>query len=357
MLGNEKSGLPAGSMGLEHDGSQEVPSEVFASQDSNWFKRLLPWLVSLSLVGWLLWPYRIAERRAVLTDAFAQASRWAIVVSLCGSIVIWLLDAYATARTLQRWKTPITLREMCLIRGATALFDAINPALGQAVLTLVVYRRGTPLGHAVLLVLLMNLVFIVHIAVVSGIGLLAGAAPDAALMSLLVQLALGSTIMYLAVIALRPAALARNATMRWLMDAGLSGHGWAFLYRIPNMVALIGAQVLFMRCFGINLPLDVSLFYLPALMFIVGMPLSVQGLGPGQIASVNFFSAYVSGDPANAEATILACGFAGAALTTLGAICIGLCCLTTTTGRESVAAVRSARRSSAEPSVGTVDRA
>jgi hypothetical protein len=128
------------------------------------------------------------------------------------------------------------------------------------------------------------------------------------------------------------------------MDAGISGHAWAFLYRVPNMVALIGAQVLFMRCFGIDLPLDVSLFYLPALMFIVGMPLSVQGLGPGQIASVNFFSNYVSGNPANAEATILACGFAGAALTTIGAILIGLCCLTTATGRNSVAAVRSVKR-------------
>lgn len=347
MLGSEKSGVPAGPIGVERV-DPEVPSEVLASQDSSWPKRLLPWLVSLTLVGWLLWPYRIAERRAFLVDAFSQASRWAYVVSVCGFIAIWMLDSYATARTLQRWKTPVTFREMCLVRGATALFDAINPALGQAVLTLVVYRRGTPLGHAVLLVLLMNVVFVVQIAVISGLGLLAGAAPDATVMALFVELALGSTFVYLAVIALRPAALARNATMRWLMDAGLSGHAWAFLYRIPNMVAAIAMQALFMRCFGIDLPLDVTLFYLPALMFIVGMPLSVQGLGPGQIASVNFFSAYVSGDPAHAEAAILACGFAGAALTTIGAIICGLCCLTTTTGRDSVAAVRSARRNAAQ---------
>ena len=342
MLGNEKSGGPASATSLEAGG--EIPSELLATQDTNWVKRLLPWLVSLSLVTWLLWPYRVAEQRAVLANAFSQASRWAIVVSLCGSLVIWSLDSFATARTLRRWGTRITLREMCLIRGATALFDAINPALGQAVLTLVIYRRGTPLGQALLIVMLMNVVFIVHIAVISGLGLLAGAAPDSALMALLVQLALGGTAVYLAVIALRPAFLARNATMRWLMDAGISGHAWAFLYRVPNMIAIIGAQVLFMRCFGIDLPLDVSLFYLPALMFIVGMPLSVQGLGPGQIASVNFFSSYVSGSPANAEATILACGFGGAALTTLSAILIGLCCLTTATGRDSIAAVRAAKR-------------
>ena len=347
MLGNEKSaGRPVGAGGTnEALRADAVPSEVLASQNSSWVQRLLPWVVSISVVGWLLWPYRVVEQRAVLVSAFSQASRWAIAISLAGAIVIWLSDAYATARTLQRWGTPIGVWETCLIRGATLLFDAINPALGQAVLTLVVYRRGMPLGQALLLVMLMNVIFIVHIAVISGAGLLAGGAPEAGLMSWLVGIALTSTALYLGIVALRPRAFARNATLRWLMDAGLSGHAWAFLYRVPNMVALIVAQVLFMRCFGIDLPWGVSLLYLPALMFIVGMPLSVQGLGPGQIASVNFFSAYVPGDSAHAEAVILACGFAGAALTTLNAILIGMCCLTTNTGRSSVATVRSARRS------------
>jgi hypothetical protein len=325
--------------------TEEVPSEVLASTNSSWAQRLLPWVVSISLVAWLLWPYRVPEQRALLANAFSQASRWTAVVAFLGAVVIWLTDAYATARTLQRWGTPIGLGETSLIRGATLLFDAINPALGQAVLTLVVYRRGTPLGQALLLVMLMNVVFIVHIALISGAGLLAGGAPEAGLVSWLVGIALAWTLLYLALVALRPAVLARNPTMRWLMDAGISGHAWAFLYRVPNMIVLILVQVLFMRCFGIDLPWDVSLLYLPALMFIVGMPISVQGLGPGQIASVSFFSPYVVGDAANAEATILASGFAAAALTTLNAIVIGLCCLTSRTGRDSVAAVRSAKRS------------
>jgi|GEM_PF-3809033 hypothetical protein len=322
----------------------EVPSEVLATQNTSLIQRLLPWVVSVSIVGWLLWPYRVPEQRALLANAFSQADRSVIIISFAWAVVIWLTDAYATARTLQRWGTAISLRETCLIRGATLLFDAINPTLGQAVLTLVVYRRGSSLGQALLLVMLMNVIFIVHIAVISGAGLLTGAAPAAGLTTWLVGIALGSTALYLIIVAMRPAALAKNPTLRWLMDAGLSGHAWAFLYRLPNMVALIVAQVFVMRCFNIDVPWGVSLLYLPALFFIVGMPLSVQGLGPGQIASVSFFSAYTPGDAATAEATILACGFAGAALTTLNAIIIGLCCLTTRTGRDSVAAVRSARR-------------
>lgn len=340
MVGNENSAeLPGSVTGPER---ADVPDEVIASQNAGWVRRILPWAVSLSVVAWLLWPYREPENRAVLMHAFSQASRWTVLVSVLGGVVVWLTDSYATARTLQRWGTPIGYRETALIRGATALFDVINPALGQAVLTLVVYRRGTPLSHAILVVLLMNVAFIVHIAVISGAGLLSGAGPDSTIMPWLVAIALGSTTIYLVLIALRPAVLAKNETFRWLMDVGLSGHAWAFLYRLPNMVALITAQVAFLSCFGINLPLQVSLFYLPALMFIVGMPISVQGLGPGQIAAVSFFGAYVSGDPASAEATILASGFAGAALTTGTAIVIGLCCLSTETGRNAVSAIRTA---------------
>lgn len=323
-------------------GQAEIPSEVIASQNASWMQRILPWLVSLSVVLWLLWPYRAPEQRAVLMNAFSQASHWTVPVSAIGFLIIWLTDSFATARTLQRWGTPIGFRETSLIRGSTMLFDAINPALGQAVLTLVVYRRGTPLAHAILVVLMMNVAFIVHIALISGVGLLAGGAPETAIMSWLVGLSLGWTTIYLTLIALRPAFLAKNETFRWLMDAGLSGHAWAFLYRLPNMAALIIAQVVFLSCFGIELPLYVSLFYLPALLFIVGMPISVQGLGPGQVAAVSFFSAYVAGDPASAEATILASGFASAALGTAVSIVIGLCCLSTETGRNSVAAVRTA---------------
>jgi hypothetical protein len=276
----------------------------------------------------------------LLIDAFVRASSWTLALAIVAPLCLWLSDCYATARTLQRWGTAISLRETCLIRGATALFDAINPALGQAVLTVVVHRRGTPWRKALLLVLLMNVIFLVQIALAAGLGLAAGAAPEGGIVALLVVGALALTVVYLGVVALRPAVFARNRTLAWLAETGIRGHAWAFLYRLPNTAVLIGWQVLLMRCFGIDLPLTVALFYLPPVMFIVGMPISVQGIGPGQLAAVAFFAGYVGGDRAAAEATVLACGFAGSAVTTLGAIVIGLSCLTTDTGRRSLAALR-----------------
>jgi hypothetical protein len=322
--------------------TSQSASAGLAVQNAGWMRRLLPWAVSLTVVSWLLWPYRTAHGRALLVDAFARASGWTLALAIVAPLGLWLTDCYATARTFQRWGTAITLRETCLIRGATALFDAINPALGQAVLTIVVHRRGTPWRQALVVVLLMNVIFLVQIALASGLGLVAGAAPEGGIVTLLVVGALALTAVYLGVIALRPAVFVRNRTWAWLADMGLRGHAWAFLYRLPNAAVLIGWQVLLMRCFGIELPLTAALFYLPPVMFIVGMPISVQGIGPGQLAAVAFFADYVGGDRAAAEATVLACGFAGTAVTTLGAIVIGLSCLTTDTGRRSLAALRDA---------------
>jgi len=322
--------------------TSQSASVVLPVQKAGWLQRVLPWIVSLAVVSWLLWPYRTEQGRALLIDAFARASSWTLALAIAAPISLWLSDAYATARTFQRWGTPISLKETCLIRGATALFDAINPALGQAVLTVVVHRRGTPWRQTLVIVLLMNVIFLVQIALVSGVGLVAGAAPEGGIVSVLVTGALALTVVYLGVIALRPAVFARNRTLAWLADMGLRGHAWAFLYRLPNAGVLIGWQVLLMRCFGIELPLTVALFYLPPLMFIVGMPISVQGIGPAQLAAVAFFAGYVGGDRAAAEASVIASGFAATALTTLGAIVIGLSCMTTDTGRRSLAALRDA---------------
>lgn len=333
-------------------GSGQSVSSVAASADdastalappAGLARRLLPWVVTLAVVGWLLWPYRSEEGRALLFNAFSKASGWTIPVGLAATVCVWLADSFAVARTFQRWGAKIELRETCLLRGATFLFDAMNPALGQAVLTLVMHRRGMPLPRVLVIVALMGVIFLGHIALMSGVGLAAGAAPHDQVVPILVVGALALGAVYLTTVALRPAALARNETLRWLMHAGLRGHAWAFLYRVPSMAVLVTAQVLLMRCFGIDLPLSVALFYLPTIMFIGGMPISVQGLGPGQLAAIAFFSRYVEGDAAAAEATILAYGFAGMVLITLGAALVGVCCIATPTGRQSLAAATSLR--------------
>ncbi|MDD9944327.1 MAG: lysylphosphatidylglycerol synthase domain-containing protein [Myxococcales bacterium] len=334
-------GSPGGAIPAMAESEAEVSSEELVSQQQRgMLGRLLPWGVSLAVVSWLLWPYRDAANRALLFEAFGRASGWTVPVVMLFAAAIWLSDSYATARTFQRWGTPLGLRETALIRGATLLFDAVNPALGQLVLTIVVHRRGTPLRKAIAIVLLMNVIFMVQIALIAGAGLFASTGPDNGVVPVLVGLSVLWVAVYGLLLVLRPAALQRFSTLSWLMDAGPSGHAWAFAYRLPNMAILIASQIALLWCFGIVLPLGVALLYLPVVMFVVGMPISVQGLGPAQMASVAFFSAYVAGSRAEAEATVLACGFAGTALFTLCAMLIGLGCFATRTGRESLSVVR-----------------
>jgi hypothetical protein len=274
--------------------------------------------------------------------ALGRASVWSFAVAVVLAVGGWLTDAYATARTFQRFGSTVTLRETCLLRGATLVFQAINPALGQAALMVVMHRRGTPISKTLVVVALLNAVFVVQITLISGSGLVAGAAPPGGMSGPAVGVALGLVALYLMVIGLRPAALARRTTFRGLLDVGLAGHGWAFLYRIPNMVIMIGCQVLFIRCFGIELPLMVALLYLPAVMLVTGIPISVQGLGPAQVAQVAFFASYVPGERGAAEAAVLAWGLGSTVLTSLGSLLVGVACLATPTGRRSLRMARGA---------------
>jgi hypothetical protein len=146
---------------------------------------------------------------------------------------------------------------------------------------------------------------------------------------------------YLVIIATKPRGLLAHASLRGLVDAGVAGHAWAFLYRLPNMAVLIGCQVLFIHCFGIDLPLGAALLYLPAVMFVMGMPISIQGLGPTQLAQVALFARFVHGSRASAEAAVLAWGLGSMLLMTTGAFRVGLACLTTETGRSGLRAARS----------------
>jgi hypothetical protein len=301
--------------------------------------RVVPLLVSLAVLGWLLWPYRAAAGRAMLAAAIERASGWTLAVAVLMAVGSWLTDAYAVAGTFRRLGCAVTFRELLLVRGATLVFDAVNPSLGQAALVLVMHRRGVPLGLTLAAGALLNLVFLVQITLIAAAGLLVGA-PAGGMTGTTVALALGLVAVYLIVLAWRPRRLARLPMLRSLFAAGLGGHALAFLYRLPNMAVLIGCQLLFIRCFGIAIPVGVALVYLPAVMFIMGIPISVQGLGPTQLAQVAFFTRYAAGDPATAVAAVLAWGIGSLALTNLGSLLVGLGCLATSTGRQGLRAAR-----------------
>jgi hypothetical protein len=71
------------------------------------------------------------------------------------------------------------------------------------------------------------------------------------------------------------------------------------------MLIVITGQIAFMHCFGIRVPLMVALLYLPAVIFVMALPISIQA--SAQRSSHRwYFAGYVGGDRSAADATGLA---------------------------------------------------
>jgi hypothetical protein len=121
---------------------------------------------------------------------------------------------------------------------------------------------------------------------------------------------------------------------------GVKGHGFAFAVRVPSMAWLFAGQLAALYCFGIAVPLAAVLVYVPAIVLIMGMPVSVQGIGPAQVAQVALFAPYVQGDARMAEASILAWGLSTTVGSAMVWFLVGVACLFTRTGRATLAAAR-----------------
>jgi hypothetical protein len=200
------------------------------------------------------------------------------------------------------------------------------------------FRRGTPLARTVLVMLLMNVVFVLQLVAVAGLGLLLNPREVSEISSYVVIAALLSAGAYLALIAARPGALARRKTLAQLFQVGVGGHAYAFCARIPSMAWMFLGQIAMLHCFGIEVPLVAVLVYIPGIVLISGVPVSVQGIGPAQVAQVAMFARYAQGDTMTAEASVLAWGLGSSIGNAIVWFLIGVSCLLTQTGRATMAA-------------------
>ncbi|WP_394829526.1 lysylphosphatidylglycerol synthase domain-containing protein [Pendulispora albinea] len=311
-------------------------------------QRVLPWVVSVGVCVALLWPFRDEGGRAVLASAVGRASPWTFPIIVLSAAAAWITDSWTTTVTFRRFGTDISFREACLTRGATYLFDAITPVLGQAALGVMMFRRGTPLARTVQVILLMTVVFMIQLVAVAGLGLLLGQSEVSNLSGRVVMLTLLGAGVYLVLVAVKPPFVARRRAFAQLFEIGVGGHAFAFAARTPNMVAMFAGQMATLYCFGIAVPFAPLLVYIPAIVVVTGAPISVQGIGPAQLAQVAFFAGHVGGDPRVAEATVIAWGLTTTVGHALVWFLIGVGCAFTRTGRTLFAATKSVLRERAQ---------
>jgi hypothetical protein len=265
------------------------------------WRTILPFVLALALVGFVLSRLDLHaflhHLKRVSSPLFFPAAI-AFVVCLCAA------DSFATVLVYRASVAQIPFRDFFILRGASYLPSILNHHLGQAFITLALSRiHGAPLARVAGATLLVY---------ASWMGCILGLACVAILLvgKPLVWLALplGAGIVYLIILALRPAKLAQNRVLAPLFEAGVGGHLLALTARLPHLLVLFLGTWLPFWFFDVRIPVAAAFTYVPIVMVAVTLPLTPQGFGTRDVLAATFFEQYgPPGSSADRLAAIAAC--------------------------------------------------
>jgi branched-subunit amino acid transport protein len=252
------------------------------------WRRAVPFAVAAVLIGYTVHRLDlrafVREVAAVNVPAFVG---FAIAFVLC----LLTADAFATTVVYGRTVAKIRFVDFWILRGASYLPSLLNHHVGQVFITYYLARiHGVSLARMAGGTLL---AYVSWAGCLLGTGCLALVAAGQPLLQPALLFAAG--LAYLAVIALRPAPLARVKLLAPLFEAGLGGHTVAVLARIPHMMVLFAGTWVPFLFFGVKIPFTRALVYVPIVMVGVTLPLTPQGLGTRDLLAARFFSAFAPG--------------------------------------------------------------
>lgn len=253
-----------------------------------WWRRALPFVLAVALIGFTLHKVDLPT----FVRQIASVNLAGLIGFTVGFMVLLLTaDTFATVIVYRRTVAPVGFGEFWILRGASYLPSLLNHHVGQAFLTYYIARiHGVPLARMAGGTLLVY---------VSWMGLLAGTGCIAMLSVgqpiLIPAVIFGAGLIYLAVIALRPAFFARIKLLAPLFEAGLVGHLVALVVRVPHLLVLFLGTWIPFRFFGVDIPFRAAIAYVPILMVGVTLPITPQGLGTRDLLAVTFFERFATG--------------------------------------------------------------
>lgn len=300
-----------------------------------WVRRAL-WPVTLAVLGYVFYTTPFAQLR----QALAGAAGWTVPAVALSVGLVFLADVLATAKTFTWFAAPLSYRETLIIRGASYPVALVNYALGQGMFAYFLHaRRGLPLRRSaatVLLVMGINLLLLLLVSSAalvledrSGRVMPAALGPHMAVVRLLIRIGFAGLAVYVALLVIRPPFLRRLPVLQVLFEAGLRGHGKALLVRAPHLAALIVFGLLYLRGFGVDVPVRQALVFLPIAFLVAAAPLPGQGFGVAQLIMREMFFPFAPGDLEAQRATVVAASLSGQVIAMLVQLIIGLVCLRT----------------------------
>jgi hypothetical protein len=252
-------------------------------------KRLAPYLIAATALGWVFWHTDVHQLIAAVKRAPVVQF---VAVSTALLIVNWMLDTFAMTSVFNWFGCKVRYKELLIVRGSTYLLAILNYHIGQAAIVGYLYRVcKVPFLRATGWIL-----FIIGINV-GTLFLLASAGTATATgeLSFLRWVPLASAagvVFYAALLMLKPRILAERRLFAPLFEMGVVGHIKGVLVRLPHIGNLILWQWLCLRMFGFEVTPWHALLYMPAYFAVSAMPINVNGLGVAQLVAVAFFAPF-----------------------------------------------------------------
>jgi hypothetical protein len=280
----------------------------------SFFRAALPFVVGAALLLFVLGrlDYAAFFRHLGSTNygaymAFAVVFNAALVAA----------DALAIKHVYNRTICPASYRELFMLRAASYLPSLLNYHVGQGWLTYFLSKAyGAPLWRVAGATLIVYVTVFGGLFTITLLGLPLNHERLPWLLPTLGAIA-AAGLGYCAVLHLRPKFFASRAATAVLFELGVSGHLLALLYRLPHLVVLfVGTWVPFLFL-GIEIPFTHALALIPALMLVVSLPVSPQGIGTRDVFAQQLFVSYAVGTFEEQRAAVAAATLTWACAITL----------------------------------------
>ena len=266
----------------------------------------LPAVISIGAGAYL---FSIIDIRAVAMQLTPRAAAIFVPALLVFGVVSLVIEAITLRRLLHTTRSDFTLLTAARVKAASYLLAIIHYALGAATLTLLLRRRaGVGLAQSagtVMLIMMFDLgMVLAMVAIGATLASETGVELQFGLIVLLIGVIAGGLALLRAPFSLGPIDrlrdlqlfhAARTVPTRDLVELAILRFIFVLTFEMMGWAAL--------HAFSIDVPLGALLVNFSGVVMVSMLP-AVAGIGPGQVAMVEFFKAYGSAE------SLLACSIA-----------------------------------------------
>jgi Lysylphosphatidylglycerol synthase TM region len=290
------------------------------------WRRLLPWIMAVGLLGVLVWK---VDKKALLDSLRSVPSGSYLVFIAIFSVTNLACDAMATWKAYGLLTKAISFRALLTVRGASYLPSILNYHAGQAYMTYLLSRKyQVPLTRVVGGTLMVYATTLGNFVALASLSLLIPMErPSWVAPTVTVLLIAG--LVYLCVLMLKPKVLLKVSVLTALFDAGALGHMRLMLWRLPHVLVLTWSLWIAYRFFHIEIPLQAGLSHLPLILLVSALPITPQGAGTREIMALKLLTPFVhTVDGGDLTAPVVAAGGAFMVTATLMQALLGFSFLT-----------------------------